>query len=206
MPEKRRAPALRDLPEWRHGLPGTAAVRSAGMAVPVVHHRHGEPRNCVRTATIARRGGGVAAGNTGTAADEARIPGASNDPGSDAIRTRARRGRSAASARIEPGPIAPASPECMEHQAADFVGAGDPTGSHAMQGEASGRDTWTAGGLRAVVLSLPTVGAELFIQAGSIVAERAVRCAGSHIEVEAILRRASDQAASLLRVRRPDPR
>jgi hypothetical protein len=75
-----------------------------------------------------------------------------------------------------------------------------------MQGEASGRDTWTAGGLRAVVLSLPTVGAELFIQAGSIVAERAVRCAGSHIEVEAILRRASDQAASLLRVRRPDPR
>jgi hypothetical protein len=51
-----------------------------------------------------------------------------------------------------------------------------------------------------------TVGAELFIQAGAIVAERAVRGTGSRVEVGAILRRSFDQAASLLRVRRPDPR
>jgi hypothetical protein len=60
-------------------------------------------------------------------------------------------------------------------------------------------DAWTAGGLRAAVLPLPTVSAELFIQAGATVAERAVRDAGSRVEVEAILRRASYQAALLLR-------
>jgi hypothetical protein len=67
-----------------------------------------------------------------------------------------------------------------------------------MHREAPHRDAWTAGGLRAHQLALPFVGAELFIQAGAIVAERAARCAGSRIDVEAILRRASDQAASLL--------
>ena len=68
-----------------------------------------------------------------------------------------------------------------------------------MHGEAPGRDAWTAGGLRAHQLPLPFVGAELFIQAGAIAAERAVRGAGSRVEVEAILRRASYQAALLLR-------
>ena len=66
-----------------------------------------------------------------------------------------------------------------------------------MHGEAPGRDAWTAGGLRAHPLALPFVSAELFIQAGALLAERAVRSAGSRIEVEAILRRASDQVAWL---------
>ena len=61
------------------------------------------------------------------------------------------------------------------------------------------RDAWTAGGLRAGVLPLPAVGAELFMEAGAIAAERAVREAGSRVEVDAILRRASDQTALLLR-------
>jgi len=61
------------------------------------------------------------------------------------------------------------------------------------------RDAWTAGGLRAGALPLPAVGAELFMEAGAIAAERAVRDAGSRVEVEAILRRASYQAALLLR-------
>jgi hypothetical protein len=39
----------------------------------------------------------------------------------------------------------------------------------------------------------------LLIQAGAIAAERAVRGAGSRVEVEEILRRASDQATLLLR-------
>jgi len=58
-------------------------------------------------------------------------------------------------------------------------------------------DAWTAGGLRAELPStLPGPTAELFIRAGAIVAERALSDAGSRVEVEAILRRASDQAAA----------
>jgi hypothetical protein len=69
-----------------------------------------------------------------------------------------------------------------------------------MHGEAPDLDAWTAGGLRAELPStLPAPGAELFIRAGAIVAERAVRGGGSRAEVEAILRRASDQAARLIR-------
>ncbi len=67
-----------------------------------------------------------------------------------------------------------------------------------MHGEAPGRDAWTAGGLRAGAPPLPALGAELFIQAGAIAAERAVRGAGSRVEIEAILRRACDQVALLL--------
>ena len=48
-----------------------------------------------------------------------------------------------------------------------------------MHREAPGRDAWTAGGLRAAVLPLPAVGAELFIRAGAIDAERALSDAGS---------------------------
>jgi hypothetical protein len=100
--------------------------------------------------------------------------------------------------RLEPGPIARPSPECTERQAADFAGPGDPPGSHAMHREAPGRDAWTAGGLRAALLPLPVVGAELFIQAGAIVAKRAARGTASRVEVEDILRRASEQARQLL--------
>jgi hypothetical protein len=93
--------------------------------------------------------------------------------------------------------LAPVSPECTERQAADFVGSGNPDGSHAPHGEAPDRDAWTAGGLRAELPStLPAPGAELFIQAGAIVAERALSDAGSRVAVEVILRRASDQAAA----------
>jgi hypothetical protein len=66
-----------------------------------------------------------------------------------------------------------------------------------MHGEALNRDAWTAGGLRPGALALPAVGAELFIQAGAIVAERAALDTGHQVEV--VLRRASDQAALLLR-------
>jgi hypothetical protein len=66
-------------------------------------------------------------------------------------------------------------------------------------GEAPELDAWTAGGLRADVLPLPDPVPELFIRAGAIVAERAARGTGSRVGVEAILRRASDQAALLLR-------
>jgi hypothetical protein len=53
------------------------------------------------------------------------------------------------------------------------------------------------GGLRAELPStLPAPGAELFIQAGAIVAERALSDAGNCATVEVILRRASDQAAA----------
>jgi hypothetical protein len=95
--------------------------------------------------------------------------------------------------------LAPVSPEYTERQAADFVEPRDPPGSHATHAVAPDRDAWTAGGLRAGATPLPAPGAELFLQAGAIVAERAVRGAGSRFEVEAILRRASDQAALLLR-------
>ena len=95
--------------------------------------------------------------------------------------------------------LAPVSPEYTERQAADFVEPRDPPGSHATHAVAPDRDAWTAGGLRAGVLPLPAVGAELFMEAGAIAAERAVREAGSRVEVDAILRRASDQAALLLR-------
>ena len=64
-------------------------------------------------------------------------------------------------------------------------------------GEAPELDAWTAGGLRAELPStLPAPGAELFIRAGAIVAERALSDAGSRVAVEVILRRASDQAAA----------
>jgi hypothetical protein len=59
------------------------------------------------------------------------------------------------------------------------------------------RTAWTAYGLHAS--ELPPVDAELFIEAGAIVAERAARGAASRGEVEAILRRASEQAGRLLR-------
>jgi len=132
----------------------------------------------------------------GTAANEAQAPVASADSGDEPARTRARTALTSASARIEPGAIARVSPECTERQAADFVGAGDPPGSHAMHSEAPDRDAWTAGGLRAGATPLPAPGAELFIRAGAIVAERALSDAGSRVAVEAILRHASDQAAA----------
>jgi len=93
--------------------------------------------------------------------------------------------------------LAPDSPECTERQTADFVEPRDPPGSHAPHDGAPSRDAWTASGLR--TSPLPAPGAELFIQAGAIVAERATRDSKSHVEVEAVLRRASDQAAFLLR-------
>ena len=99
-----------------------------------------------------------------------------------------RRGRAA---------LAPDSPEFTEAQAPDSAGPRVATQSHPANSFAPGRDAWTASGLRTSPLPAPV--AELFIQAGAIAAERAVREAGSRVEVDAILRRASDQAALLLR-------
>ncbi len=129
---------------------------------------------------------------------EPRAPVASHDSGSDPIRRRVRTALTAASARIEPGPIERTSPECTERQAADFVGAGDPLGSHAPHGEAPELDAWTAGGLRSGALALPAVGAELFIQAGAIAAERLVVAGVDSAVVELALRQATAQAGRLL--------
>ena len=59
-------------------------------------------------------------------------------------------------------------------------------------------DAWTAGGLRAAVLPLPAVSAELFIRAGATVAERLTVTSPCTDLVEAALRRAARQAARLL--------
>jgi hypothetical protein len=58
------------------------------------------------------------------------------------------------------------------------------------------RDGWTAPGLQDS--GLEPVPADLFIQAGAIVAERAARGQAGRGEVEAILRRAAEQAARTL--------
>jgi hypothetical protein len=63
------------------------------------------------------------------------------------------------------------------------------------------RKAWTAGGLRPVEHpTLPAPTADLYIQAGAIAAERAARGRDSttRAEVEAILRRAAEQAGRLL--------
>jgi hypothetical protein len=60
-------------------------------------------------------------------------------------------------------------------------------------------DAWTAGGLRPGALALPAVGAELFIQAGAIVAERLSGGSGDPALVDATLRRAAQQAGQLLK-------
>ena len=108
---------------------GTAVVRTAGMAVAQKFLRHSDVRLTIHTyghldvedvreglsrsfttgpATV-RTAGGLREGFTadgsaklrseGTADDEAQVPAPSHDSGSDPIRTRARTGRSAASAR-----------------------------------------------------------------------------------------------------------
>ena len=108
---------------------GTAVVRSAGMAIAQKFLRHSDVRLTIHTyghldvedvreglsrsfttaPTIGRTAGGLREGSEangsaklrtgGTAEDEPQAPVASNDSRSDPIRTRARRGRSAASAR-----------------------------------------------------------------------------------------------------------
>ena len=108
---------------------GTAVVRSAGMAVAQKFLRHSDVRLTIHTyghldvedvreglsrsfttgPVQVRTAGGLREGSEadgsaklrsgGTAEDEPQVPVASNDSGSDPIRTRARRGRSAASAR-----------------------------------------------------------------------------------------------------------
>jgi hypothetical protein len=93
--------------------------------------------------------------------------------------------------------LAPVSPELTDAQAPDSAGPRGATELHAAHSFAPKRDAWTASGLRTSPLPAPV--AELFIQAGAIAAERAVCGGGSGVEVEAILRRASDQAAMLLR-------
>ena len=108
---------------------GTAVVRSAGMAVAQKFLRHSDVRLTIHTyghldvedvreglsrsfttgPTIGRTAGGLRGGleadgsakqrSGGTAEDGPQVPAPSHDSGSDPIRTRARRGRSAASAR-----------------------------------------------------------------------------------------------------------
>ena len=68
-----------------------------------------------------------------------------------------------------------------------------------MHREAPGLDAWTAGGLREGPPStLPAVGAEIFIQAGAIVAERLATASRSPVLVDAALRRAAQQVGQLL--------
>jgi hypothetical protein len=60
-------------------------------------------------------------------------------------------------------------------------------------------DAWTAGGLRAELPStLPAPGAEFFIRAGAIVAERLATASRNPALVDAALRRAAQQAGQLL--------
>ena len=99
--------------------------------------------------------------------------------------------------RTEQVPLAPVAPEFTQVQTPDSAGARRAPGSHTPHEVARDLDAWTASGLRAELPStLPAPGAELFIRAGAIVAERALSDAGSCAAVEVILRRASDQAAA----------
>ena len=97
--------------------------------------------------------------------------------------------------------VIPASTRCTPSQGVDSSTPAPDAESHGDAPIAPERTAWTGGGLRPVELpTLPSLTADLFILAGAIAAERAAR--GPHSftrgEVEAILRRAAEQAGRLL--------
>jgi len=102
---------------------------------------------------------------------------------------------------MESLPVIPVSTRSTQVQAVDSSIPGPDTRSHEDAPIAPERMVWTAGGLRPVEMpTLPAPTADLFIQAGAIAAERAARGRDSNTraEVEAILRRAAEQAGRLL--------
>ena len=118
-----------------------------------------------------------------------------------AIRTDARTARSAAWARMESLAVIPASTRCTQVQAVDSSTPAPDARLHGDAPIAPERTAWTAGGLRPVELpTLPSLTADIFIQAGAIAAARAARGPDSATrgEVETILRRAAEQAGRLL--------
>ena len=92
--------------------------------------------------------------------------------------------------------LAPDSPKFTEAQAPDSAGPRVATQSHPANSFAPGRDAWTASGLRTSPLPAPV--AELFIQAGAMVAERLIAGSGDPAVVEAALLRAAQHATQLL--------
>ena len=94
--------------------------------------------------------------------------------------------------------LAPVSPECTERQAADFVEPRDPPGLHAPHDGAPNLDAWTAGGLREGIPPLPAPGAEIFLQAGAVVAARLEAAATESARIEQVIQWAAAQAARAL--------
>lgn len=93
---------------------------------------------------------------------------------------------------------APENTHRIPLQAVDSSAPARDTESHGEASIAPGRKAWTAGGLLPVDHpTLPCLTADLFIQAGCIVAERAAQENATKSRVEESLRRAVHQAAAI---------
>jgi hypothetical protein len=99
------------------------------------------------------------------------------------------------------GAFAPSSPGGTRAQGRDFIAPEIDRVEHAEGSGASNVKAWTAGGLRtaaASTLPLPPVQFELFTEAGAVVAARLARDGATEATLASVLRRAADQAGSLV--------